>query len=372
MESAMRSVIKTMFEEYAYNLDKSLDASGFPITLRNLRLKEKRVNEDLEDTPFELSKGTIGSVSLTAGWMGELTVAASNIKLDLSFNPAKAAKLLMSKGQEVPDDDIFLTGQHAPPQPPPNVPPRFCFNHDTSEKRPKREPYVQTCMICGMSMQTSYCDVQLCPPCSEKEKKCMICGKQAGRAGTYMPPAELGGKPLMGSPDRDQGPRGGPPGAPPPGVDAQSQPQGMQGMNQQFPRDPTNGTLPPSASNYGIGLPTSTSNYGPGGPPGGPPGSYPGGPPGSYDDTRLTTSRPQGAPPPPRRGPPGARPPGARPRRPPTEDDDDDSFMGFLKWLIPTGGDCGHGPDPMERANYEVQVQQRPPGPPMPPPNARR
>lgn len=358
----MRSVIKAMFEEYAYNLDKSLDASGFPLTLRNLKLKEKRVNEDLEDTPFELSSGTIGSLSLNAGWMGELTVAASNINLKLQFNPAKAAKLLMSKGQDVPDDDIFLTGQYAPPRPPPNVPPRFCPNHDTSQKRPKREPYVQTCMNCGMSMQTSYCDVQLCPPCSEMEKKCMICAKPAGKAGTYMPPAELGGKPLMGAPE--QSPQG-PPSAPPMTGGSQSQPREAMGQQRELQRDPTNGTLPPSASNYGIGLPTQTSHYGPGGPPNM-------APPGQMDATQLSTRRPQGVPPPPgQRRPPGA-PPGARPRRPPQEDDDDDSFMGFLKWLIPAGGDCGHGPDPIERSNYEVQVQQRQMRPPMPPPNARR
>lgn len=363
----MRSVIKTMFEDYAYNLDKSMEQSGFPITLRNLKLKEKRVNEDLEDTPFELTSGTIGSVSLDAGWMGSLTVVATGVKLELSFNPGKAAKLLMAKGQEVPDDDIFLTGQAAP-EPPPNVPPRFCTDHDTSAKRPKGDPYWQTCECCGMSMQTSYLGVKLCPPCSEKNQKCMICNKPAGRAGNYMPPSVLGGKPLMGSSDM-----GAPPGQSPPGQpqgesmqqkrDNRSRPgrppgEAMQQNRQgQFPPSPSNGTLPPSASNYGVGVPPSAGNHGPGnhgpGAPGSPPrAGYPGGPQGGPPQRR-----------PPGPGGPGGRPPARRP--PPQEEDDDLSITGFFKWITggEGGGGCGNSPGDSQ---YEMQVagrQQRPPPP---------
>lgn len=365
MEGALRSVIKSMFDDYVYNLDKKIDASSFPVTLRDLTLKNQTVNEDLQDTPFELTEGRIREVTLNAGWLGNLDVTATGITLKLDFSAPKAARLLTQKGQEVPDDDIFLTGGMAEPEPPPNVPPRFCQDHDTSAKRPKREPYMQTCMNCGTSMQTSYCDVSLCPPCSEKIKCCMICKKPAQRAGTYMPPQELGGKPLMGRPDAGPPPGpGGPPGmqgGPPsngmPMKEGSMNAPGGPGRNPnsngpppapgqgQFPRGSSNGTLPPSASNYGVGIET-------GGRSGGQRMGYPGGPGGM-----------QGGPP--NRGPPGPR--GPPQRRPPPEDDDD-SIMGFFKWLIPAGGSCGHPPvlDADERRNYDMQAgQQRQPRPPQ-------
>merc|ERR1719409_1048765 len=76
----------------------------------------------------------------------------------------------------------------AAPRPPPNCPPRFCCAHDTSDKRVKGDPVSRDCKVCGITLQSSYKDFQLCPPCSEKEQKCMICCARAPNASTVEPP----------------------------------------------------------------------------------------------------------------------------------------------------------------------------------------
>lgn len=85
-------------------------------------------------------------------------------------------------------------GEQAPPPqaPPPMCPPRFCTAHDSSDKRVKGEPCFRDCQKCGIKMQSSYADFQLCPPCSEQEQKCMICGSHAPHSSTYIPAGPQG------------------------------------------------------------------------------------------------------------------------------------------------------------------------------------
>jgi hypothetical protein len=191
MEAALRTAINGMFEDYVSGLDK-VNLNNFPVIMKNLVLKPKRVNEDMEDTPFNVEEGSIGMIKVSPGWMGNVDIEASGIKVKLSFSAMKAAKLAM-KPQEYDygGQDLFLTGgaggYQAPAAPPPPCPPQWCSKHDTSEKREKREPHETKCKSCGITYTTSYCDTVLCPPCSDKEKRCLICGEQVEKVSMYIP-----------------------------------------------------------------------------------------------------------------------------------------------------------------------------------------
>lgn len=77
------------------------------------------------------------------------------------------------------------------------IPPRYCCMHDTTQKRPKAEPRFRECTACRMMVQTNYADFMLCPPCSDKEKRCMLCGSCATNSGSCMlPPNIMGPAPL--------------------------------------------------------------------------------------------------------------------------------------------------------------------------------
>lgn len=175
MEAALRTVLKDALGEYIKkeSLNKT-DFSSFPLVLRDLQLNEKKVQEEfdeLHESAIQLTCGKIGSIKVTPSWMGTIEVLATNIELSLSFSPTQALKNGM-KPKEVDDGYYDVV---APPVPPPNCPPRFCCAHDTSAKRVKGEPVTKECQYCGVTLTSSYEGFKLCPPCSEKEQKCMIC-----------------------------------------------------------------------------------------------------------------------------------------------------------------------------------------------------
>jgi len=73
-----------------------------------------------------------------------------------------------------------------------SVPPRYCPMHGSSEKRTKvGSPKFWDCTSCGRQVTTNYSSFALCPPCSEKDMRCMICGSPALEAGRYVPPSTL-------------------------------------------------------------------------------------------------------------------------------------------------------------------------------------
>merc|ERR1719433_178002 len=73
-----------------------------------------------------------------------------------------------------------------------NVPPRYCIAHNSSDKRRKMEPSAfRECTTCHMPVQTTYVGFTLCAPCSEKEKRCMICGACAPECSSYVPPTSI-------------------------------------------------------------------------------------------------------------------------------------------------------------------------------------
>jgi hypothetical protein len=209
MEAAIRGVIKDMMEDYVYGLDKA-DMSQFPIVFRNLKLRPPKINEILEeDTPFQMESGSIGMVKIDPGWSGAIDVEASGIKLALNFSPMKAAQLAMKPADpDINADEIFMTGAHAPPAArgppiPMNVAPRFCEKHDSSEKRKKTDPHPCTCKSCGLVFTSSYAEVALCSGCSDKEKRCLVCGAPAQKACSYIPPNAVSN----GNANRGQQPR---------------------------------------------------------------------------------------------------------------------------------------------------------------------
>mmetsp|Transcript_101803 Transcript_101803/g.287166 ORF Transcript_101803/g.287166 Transcript_101803/m.287166 type:complete len:1029 (+) Transcript_101803:173-3259(+) len=72
---------------------------------------------------------------------------------------------------------------HPPgPQPPKRCQPKFCVAHCTTDRRCKGETKIMDCKSCRVPMQTNYAEFALCPTCSDKDCRCMVCGALAGTA----------------------------------------------------------------------------------------------------------------------------------------------------------------------------------------------
>lgn len=138
-------------------------------------------------------------------------------------------------------------------------PPRFCCAHDSSEKRVKGDPEFKECKKCGITLQSSYKDFQFCPPCSDKDQRCMICGDNAPKSSSYMPgapqptQAQSGQAPATDRQSRPQ-PAQGQSGGQAPAAAGQSRPrdmppQGNPGHNQQQVPPPP--PPPPAAGRRG-------------------------------------------------------------------------------------------------------------------------
>lgn len=104
-------------------------------------------------------------------------------------------KKCMVCGSEARTFSSQMTVRPREPDPPlqaSSIPPRYCLMHGTSEKRKKvTTPKFWDCMSCGRKVSTNYTNFTLCPPCSERDMRCMICGSSAPEAGNYVPPATL-------------------------------------------------------------------------------------------------------------------------------------------------------------------------------------
>jgi hypothetical protein len=53
---------------------------------------------------------------------------------------------------------------------------RYCRLHNVRERRAKVKTRLQECKGCFMKIQTNCAEFALCPPCAEKDNRCMICG----------------------------------------------------------------------------------------------------------------------------------------------------------------------------------------------------
>jgi hypothetical protein len=73
--------------------------------------------------------------------------------------------------------------------------PVYCAIHNSSDKRKKTKPRDMPCTSCGVVIQTNYVDFAVCPGCSERENRCMCCGKSADsgkQAPSSKPPSQQG------------------------------------------------------------------------------------------------------------------------------------------------------------------------------------
>eukprot|EP00811_Abedinium_folium_P032472 NODE_5514_length_1763_cov_3.072738.p1 GENE.NODE_5514_length_1763_cov_3.072738~~NODE_5514_length_1763_cov_3.072738.p1 ORF type:complete len:553 (+),score=174.08 NODE_5514_length_1763_cov_3.072738:88-1659(+) len=232
MGSLLKYVVESYLDDYISGLG-NMDCSSFPVTLRNLSLKDVKIRDDMAKTcgcPLELMSGMIGSAQLTMSWLGNIEVVANNVVLQLNFSPMKVMKkAILPNGPGEGYDDAenqvpplhvqqcmaavlpamrqqqeqqqqqqheqqheqSRSMQQQPPLrmqhtasrtgmlPGSSAVPRYCFAHGSSEKRQKGEPRKYECASCQAQLQTSYVDACLCTVCSEKENCCLCCGADA-------------------------------------------------------------------------------------------------------------------------------------------------------------------------------------------------
>eukprot|EP00439_Symbiodinium_sp_Y106_P069349 s474_g11.t3 len=160
MEAAIRRLLESTFGEFVEGMDRA-SASSFPMTLQDLNLKEKAIQEELDEDgnfPFDLTSGRIGQVTVSPGWMGNVEVVATGIVLNFTFSPMKAMNNAFRKDDPDEEEEQYMGVPQAPPPhpgvpmggpPPPDVPPRFCQNHFTSAQREKIDPCQRPCERCG-------------------------------------------------------------------------------------------------------------------------------------------------------------------------------------------------------------------------------
>jgi len=354
MEAALRSLLESTFGDYVDGLQNTNGAS-FPLTMKDLRLKEKKIQEELDEDggfPFDITDGRIGAIKVTPGWMGTVEIVATNIVLNFSFSPMKAMNQAL-KGDEdgSQEEQMHAPGRQHPAHPgmpmraspvqAAPVAPRYCTKHGSSEQRVKVEPRMVECTVCHTKVQTNYEEFTMCPQCSDREQRCMLCGEHAPTAGNYVPAASVNPNPppegaqIFAVPKDSaygsQPPRGGngpsrltssggnvPPPPPPAGPrspngkmgnDFDWLPSGNSAGGQGFAPPPP----PPPRGQGRMQVPasrqTSQASQGgggnwqrqqqqdrgyPGGPPGGPPGGYPGGNPGGSQRGRPGAPPPRG------------------------------------------------------------------------------
>mmetsp|Transcript_94508 Transcript_94508/g.148765 ORF Transcript_94508/g.148765 Transcript_94508/m.148765 type:complete len:375 (-) Transcript_94508:136-1260(-) len=195
MEAALRSLLKDTLGDYVKKGLERADTSSFPLVLRDLQLNEKKVQQEFDEdgtSAISLTSGKIGSIKVTPGWMGTVEVLATNIELSFAFSATKAMANAMKGNDDVGDYQAEEVAPQVAAAPPPPCAPRFCCNHDSSDKRVKCEPVSRACKSCGMEVVSSYKDFQLCPPCSDKEQRCLICGTHAPKSSSYIPQNHVG------------------------------------------------------------------------------------------------------------------------------------------------------------------------------------
>lgn len=224
MDSIVRNFLQQVLGEILV-LDADSINSTLPLKLKDLKMREKNIQDLLDEDsffPFDITDGRIGSLSLTPGFFGTLEVAVTGIVVNLSFSPMKAMRAAMapSPSGSSSDSEDGNVGGHSnrtatasarrhgggsiqgPPQrqwrqpawqpvAPAPVPPRYCEEHGHSDKRSKVEPRFKECRGCRLKIQTNYAEFAYCPPCSERERRCMLCGSAASKPGSYIPAASV-------------------------------------------------------------------------------------------------------------------------------------------------------------------------------------
>lgn len=134
--------------------------------------------------PFEFSSGEIGSISVNPGWTG-VDVLLTDIAFTLSFSASKAMQWALQPQEEEEYVGMANGNAQQPPTMPhpmplgPKIVPRYCNRHGSSEMRTKIAPRWLSCSSCHKRLQTNYSEFSLCPLCSDRDCRCMLCGNEA-------------------------------------------------------------------------------------------------------------------------------------------------------------------------------------------------
>eukprot|EP00439_Symbiodinium_sp_Y106_P069252 s474_g11.t2 len=110
MEAAIRRLLESTFGEFVEGMDRA-SASSFPMTLQDLNLKEKAIQEELDEDgnfPFDLTSGRIGQVTVSPGWMGNVEVVATGIVLNFTFSPMKAMNNAFRKDDPDEEEEQYM------------------------------------------------------------------------------------------------------------------------------------------------------------------------------------------------------------------------------------------------------------------------
>lgn len=197
MESIVRYILKQYLDDYISGLDGRICCSTRDgvVTLRNVKLRREAL-ESATDAPssLEIEGGTIGSLQFKAVRLGKVQVVASDVVFDFTFKPIKAiledtaGSSLMQKMHEFWEAGSTLW--EGPEQtlelgPATNVGfayrdtavPAYCSAHLEPEDRQTGPACAAECNVCRGSVRTNYAQCTLCPYCSERERRCVICGE---------------------------------------------------------------------------------------------------------------------------------------------------------------------------------------------------
>jgi hypothetical protein len=200
MEAALRSILHGAIGDFIEKGLEHADLSSFPLVLRDVQLNAKLLNHRFagsREHPIELTRGRIGCIKVTPGWIGNIDVAIEDIDLSFSFSPTKALSNGMKNAMSDSEDPALaaaiaasLQEQEAARAPvvssASGCRSRFCFAHDSSEKRPKVQPVLRECAMCRTKHWCSWRNFHMCPDCSDREQKCMICGEVTSGAFNHM------------------------------------------------------------------------------------------------------------------------------------------------------------------------------------------
>mmetsp|Transcript_5023 Transcript_5023/g.12646 ORF Transcript_5023/g.12646 Transcript_5023/m.12646 type:complete len:702 (-) Transcript_5023:177-2282(-) len=176
----LKYVLREWIGEYVTGLEKAE-----PGEFTNLVLKTDMINEDLAEcqSPLYFKDGRLGALKIQVNWLGTVTFELEKLSFEVGIDAVRAVKNAIGAGSGGEEDVAakkeeetkkMLVRAYGKQNAKSAF---FCPSHDDSSKRMKGIAKTMTCAECGTKLQTNYVDFFCCPPCSQKKKKCMICGE---------------------------------------------------------------------------------------------------------------------------------------------------------------------------------------------------
>mmetsp|Transcript_50374 Transcript_50374/g.133784 ORF Transcript_50374/g.133784 Transcript_50374/m.133784 type:complete len:331 (-) Transcript_50374:110-1102(-) len=93
METALHGLLQSILGSYVNGIENM--SAEFPLTLRDLKLRDQQINKEIAAGgafPFDIASGSIGLVSVTPSWTGNVELALNDLVVNFSFNPFRAMK----------------------------------------------------------------------------------------------------------------------------------------------------------------------------------------------------------------------------------------------------------------------------------------